>query len=135
MQNKLLIMITAVGIVSCTRSPNYCGESFCISNVVARSVIKRTPVEDFNTYSFSRIGRQYFVYEGDNPIRKPNLLKTGSLMDGRKFQLLRDESYAQLIVRIHQRKWPTYLSISTECSSNSGCGLVDLAEHHISIRK
>jgi len=53
----------------------YCGESFCISGVSSRDVVKTTPVEDFNLYRIRFRDRDFTIYEGNQPNISGNLVR------------------------------------------------------------
>lgn len=68
---KTILLAVAWGIVAGCQSPplqpRYCGDTFCLNSISADRVTKTTPVDDFNIYKIHYNGREYFIYEGDNP--------------------------------------------------------------------
>ena len=59
------LFVTVAAAASCSQSPSYCGEAFCLFD--KPQAVSKKALIDFNIYQIDYRGEHFAVYEGDNP--------------------------------------------------------------------
>ena len=63
---RLIVATATAALASCSSSPPFCGESFCLTEKPT-AISKETPGEDFNLYRTEIAGKRFLIYEGNHP--------------------------------------------------------------------
>lgn len=126
---KLLVLSSI--LASCTAGSvkgAECGETFCLPPG-ATFLQKSQPVEDFNLYRALYVGREYLIYEGNNPADIGSA-KTVTLPDNRAVLVNSRANRMYLRLKLDNSKpWPRFLQVSTVAGPRSEQDSIDFVSN------
>lgn len=123
MVRTLVAGVLLAGCASQTSSGS-CGESFCLPPS-ANMIQKSQPVEDFLLYRVLYKGREFHIYEGNQPSPLESARET-TVSDGTRVKI--SIGQGQAIVRraiVREKRWPLFLQVSTSIDSKAQKDLLE----------
>lgn len=103
-----------------------CGESFCLP-ADAKMFARLNPVEDFNFYRLNWRGHLVEIYEGNQPMKRPEATaSTLTLPLDPKATLRLYDGGGSILIHMGD-DWPTYLEVIGRCDSLHQCPVTSFA--------
>ena len=103
-----------------------CGKSFCLP-ADAKIIARLTPVEDFNFYRMNWHGHLVEIYEGNQPMKRPEATSTTVKLPINSASTLRlYEGGGSILIRMGD-DWPEFLEVLGPCSSPKQCPVASFA--------
>lgn len=112
---KRVAVALVLACASCSGSPPFCGESFCMVEKPI-SVSKTTPA-DFNLYRIDFGAKHFLVYEGNSPQRGEDLGSIGPDLIPPGFvegDISKKQGRLSLVLRTPNPKFPRFVAVSVD---------------------